>query len=50
MIVLFRSVRQSKSTGGPEVDAEPVSIMHPDIEKAESLVRNAWADSKLVAD
>ncbi|XP_003385689.1 PREDICTED: uncharacterized protein LOC100634434 [Amphimedon queenslandica] len=44
------AVRQSKSTGGPEVDAEPVSILHPEVEKAESLIRNAWADSKLVAD
>lgn len=44
------SVRQSQSTGGVDVDSEPVSILHPDIEKAESLIRNAWNEAKLVAD
>jgi hypothetical protein len=46
------SVRQSKSTSGYGTvqDSEPVSILHPDAARAESLIRNAWADAKLVAD
>ena len=51
------SVRQSQSTnvqastrGYSSVDSEPVIIRHPDIPKAESLIRNAWQDAKLVAD
>jgi hypothetical protein len=46
------AVRQSKSTGagGQDLESEPVSIMHPDVDKAESLIRNAWADAKLVSD
>lgn len=44
------SVRQSKSTGGSVTDSEPVSILHPEAARAESLIRNAWADAKLVAD
>ena len=44
------SVRQSQSTSGVDIDAEPVTIMHPDVDKAESLIRNAWNEVKLVAD
>lgn len=51
------SVRQTHSTGAPAsargysaVESEPVSILHPDIAKAESLIRSAWQDAKLVAD
>ena len=32
------------------VDAEPVSILHPDVARAESLIRSAWQDANLVAD
>lgn len=46
----FLSIRQSKSTAGANIDSEPVSILHPEAAKAESLIRNAWADAKLVAD
>ena len=44
------AVRQSQSTSGVDIDAEPVTIMHPDVDKAESLIRNAWNEVKLVAD
>ena len=49
------SVRQSQSVQGSArgystVDSEPVTIRHPDIPKAESIIRNAWQDAKLVAD
>lgn len=43
------STRQVTATVGHE-ETEPVSIMHPEATKAESIIRNAWADSKLVAD
>lgn len=45
------STRQSQTTStGQHIDAEPVSIRHPDIVKGESIIRNAWADARLVAD
>lgn len=44
------SVRQSQSTSAVDVDAEPVTIRHPDIGKAEVLIRSAWNEAKLVAD
>ena len=43
------STRQSKSSYG-NLDSEPVSILHPDVARAESLIRSAWADARLVAD
>ena len=45
------STRQVKgNVGGHDHETEPVSIMHPEATKAESIIRNAWADSQLVAD
>ena len=41
--------RQTKSNIGHE-ETEPVSILHPEAARAESILRNAWADAKLVAD
>ena len=43
------STRQAKANVGHD-ETEPVSIMHPESAKAESIIRNAWAESKLVAD
>ena len=43
------STRQAKANVGHD-ETEPVSIMHPEAAKAESIIRNAWAESKLVAD
>lgn len=55
--ILFHcSTRQTHSTsaehapGGRIVDAEPVTILHPDVARAESLIRSAWQDAHLVAD
>lgn len=55
--VLFHcSTRQTHSTsaeqghGSRVVDAEPVMILHPDVARAESLIRSAWQDAHLVAD
>ena len=50
LCLLYCSVRQSQSTSGVDVDAEPVAILHPDIDKAEALIRSAWNEVKLVAD
>ncbi len=45
------STRQAQSaTEGSSHDLEPVSLFHPEAGKAESIIRNAWADSHLVAD
>lgn len=49
------SIRQAtsniaKTPGTAAAEMEPVSILHPDVPKVESLIRNAWADSNLVAD
>ena len=38
------------NVGGHDHETEPVSIMYPEAAKAESIIRNAWADAKLVAD
>lgn len=43
------STRQVKANVEQE-STEPISIMHPEAVKAESIIRNAWADSNLVAD
>ena len=48
--MILCSVRQSKQTDPSVVDSEPVSIMHPEIDRAEALIRSAWADAKLVSD
>ena len=45
----LHSTRQAKAAVGHD-ETEPVSIMHPEAAKAESIIRNAWAESKLVAD
>lgn len=45
------SVRQSTSTSAHQmIDNEPVIIRHPDARRAEGIIRNAWAESQLVAD
>lgn len=44
------STRQTQSAVAAEGDLQPVIIRHPDCVKAESILRNAWADAKLVAD
>ena len=49
-VLFVRRVRQSKASGGTTTDAEPVASLHPEAARAESIVRNAWADAKLVAD
>lgn len=48
--LLFSGARQAKSNISGHDEADPVSILHPDVGRAESLIRNAWADAKLVAD
>ena len=45
------SVRQSASTSAQQmVENEPLVIRHPDARRAEGIIRNAWAESQLVAD
>lgn len=44
------SPRQALAAHAPGEAPEPVSILHPEVPRAESLIRNAWADAKLVAD
>ena len=44
-----RQLGSAKASGIGE-EPEPVSIMHPQATRAESIIRNAWADAKLVAD
>jgi len=44
------SVRQSEAQVSQTVEHAPISILHPEAQKAEAIVRNAWADSKLVSD
>ena len=48
----FYSTRQAKSavSGGPDQEVEPVAILHRQAGKAEGIIRNAWADARLVAD
>ena len=48
--ILCCSVRQSKPTDPGVVESDPLSIMHPEIERVEVLIRSAWADARLVAD
>ena len=31
-------------------EAPPIMIVHADVRKAESIIRNAWADVRLVGD
>ena len=44
------SVRQSEAQVSPTVEHAPISILHPEAQKVEAIVRNAWADTKLVSD
>ena len=44
------TTRQSAALVSQSDDQTPVSILHPDVNRAESIIRNAWADAKLVAD
>jgi len=44
------STRQTKEAVTQSADLAPVAILHPDVNRAESIIRNAWADAKLVAD
>jgi len=44
------SSRQSQALVQQSIEQAPVSILHPDVNRAESIIRNAWADTKLVAD
>lgn len=46
---LSSGARQSQSNVGHD-ETEPVSILHPEAARAESILRNAWGDAKLVAD
>lgn len=50
--LFLHSTRQAKSavSGGVDQEVEPVSILHPQAAKAEGIIRNAWADARLVAD
>ena len=41
--------RQAQSNVSHD-ETEPVSILHPEAARAESILRNAWGDAKLVAD
>ncbi|XP_064384259.1 uncharacterized protein LOC135333263 [Halichondria panicea] len=42
--------RQTASNVAQTETHEPISIFHPEAARAESLIRNAWADTQLVAD
>ena len=44
------STRQAAEAVKQSADLAPVTILHPDVKRAESIIRNAWADAKLVAD
>lgn len=44
------STRQTKEAVTQSAELAPVSILHPEAQKAEAIVRNAWADSKLISD
>jgi len=44
------STRQSEALVNQSAEHAPISILHPEAQKAEAIVRNAWADSKLVSD
>ena len=44
------AVRQAVSTAPMHMGTEPVIIRHPDVRRAEGIIRNAWAESQLVAD
>jgi len=44
------STRQSEAAVNMSIEQAPISILHPEAQKAEAIVRNAWADSKLVSD
>lgn len=45
----YSGARQAKANVVHE-ETEPVSIMHPEAARVESIMRNAWADAKLVGD
>ena len=44
------TVRQSVATATMQLGSEPIIIRHPDVRRAEAVIRNAWAESQLVAD
>ena len=44
------STRQAAEAVTQSAELAPVTILHPDVNRAESIIRNAWADAKLVAD
>ena len=44
------STRQTREAVTQSADLAPVSILHPEAQKAEAIVRNAWADTKLISD
>jgi len=44
------STRQSAALVSQSSEQAPVAILHPDVNRAENIIRNAWADAKLVAD
>lgn len=49
-VCVYYSTRQTQTAVGVDAEVEPVIIRHPDCSKAEAILRNAWADAKLVAD
>lgn len=44
------STRQTKEAVTQSAELAPVAILHPEAQKAEAIVRNAWADSQLISD
>ena len=49
VLYVCSGARQSKSNVAHD-EPDPVSILHPEAIRAESIIRNAWADVRLVAD
>ncbi len=47
---LYSGTRQTTTNVAQSETHEPISIFHPEALRAESLIRNAWADTQLVAD
>ena len=45
-------IRSGSRVTTPLIRAEkpPIMIVHPDVGRAESIIRNTWADVRLVAD
>ena len=44
------STRQTREAVTQSAELAPVSILHPEAQKVEAIVRNAWADTKLISD